>query len=57
MYRAPGTASSPDLATLLRKAKAKEKEREKEGHSGSGGGRDGHGRQGGSGGIDTFDSK
>lgn len=30
MYRAPGTASSPDLATLLRKAKAKEREKEKE---------------------------
>ncbi|THH27852.1 hypothetical protein EUX98_g6347 [Antrodiella citrinella] len=35
MYRAPGTASSPDLATLLRKAKAKENNAEKEARSGN----------------------
>ena len=35
MYRAPGTASSPDLATLLRKAKAKENNAEKDARSGN----------------------
>ncbi|KAI0081910.1 hypothetical protein K474DRAFT_1655788 [Panus rudis PR-1116 ss-1] len=35
IYRAPGTASSPDLATLLRKAKAREGQSNKAGRSGS----------------------
>lgn len=34
MYRAPGTASSPDLATLLRKARTKENNAEKDARAG-----------------------